>query len=133
MHTGWTLLRLYSSRGHPTFQTIPKIGTYQTSLMFRLAVAGAHMTGLPLNKQLTDVGATFVGPVKTAAVYRMYDLGPKPSLIRQTEGSEGFEMELELWDVPMEGVGPFIQCGSTAYLQSATAATCGHGSDHGRR
>lgn len=81
--------------------------------MFRLAVAGAHMRGLPLNSQLTDLGATFVSTVQTAPVYRMYDLGPKPSLIRQQQGEEGHAIELELWDLPMDAVGTFIQCAPT--------------------
>ena len=85
--------------------------------MFRLAVAGAHMSGLPLNHQLTELGAKLVGPVRTAAVYRMYDLGPKPSLIRQHQGQRGHSFEIELWDVPTEGVGAFIEC--AAPLQTA--------------
>lgn len=37
--------------------------------MFQLAVAGAHLTGLPLNHQLTELGARLVRTVRTAPVY----------------------------------------------------------------
>jgi hypothetical protein len=39
------------------------------SVMFQLAVAGAHLTGLPLNHQLTELGAKLVRTVRTAPVY----------------------------------------------------------------
>lgn len=39
------------------------------STMFQLAVAGAHLTGLPLNHQLTELGASLVRTVRTAPVY----------------------------------------------------------------
>jgi allophanate hydrolase len=78
--------------------------------MFRLAVAGAHLSGFPLNHQLLGLGAKLVGPVSTAPVYKMYDLGGvKPSLVRQAENSCGASIELELWDIPMDKVGTFIR------------------------
>lgn len=58
--------------------------------MFRIAVAGAHLSGFPLNQQLTSLGAQLVGTVSTADVYKMYDLGGiKPALIRQPQGAAG--------------------------------------------
>jgi allophanate hydrolase len=48
----------------------------------RLAVVGAHLSGMPLNSQLTTRGATLVGPARTAPDYRFYALPgtvpPKP-------------------------------------------------------
>lgn len=41
-----------------------------TSAMLRLVVAGAHMSGLRLNHQLTDLGAKMAAATKTAPVYR---------------------------------------------------------------
>jgi allophanate hydrolase len=67
------------------------------------------MSGLPLNYQLTELGAKLVGEARTAPVYRMYDLGPKPSLVRQTENEPGFEIGLEIWELPLEKVGDFLQ------------------------
>lgn len=40
-----------------------------SGVMFQLAVAGAHLSGLPLNHQLTSLGATLVRTVRTAPVY----------------------------------------------------------------
>ena len=58
--------------------------------MLRIAVAGAHLSGFPLNHQLTSLGAQLVDTVNTAAVYKMYDLGGiKPALIRQPADEPG--------------------------------------------
>jgi hypothetical protein len=90
--------------------------------MFRLAVAGAHTSQLPLNSQLTGLGAQLVGPARTAAKHRMFDLGPKPSLIRQAEGEPGFAFETELWDIPTESVGSFITCAAPPPTSQLPAA-----------
>ncbi|WP_130841552.1 allophanate hydrolase [Corynebacterium neomassiliense] len=48
-----------------------------------LVVVGAHLRGQPLNHQLTDHGAYFVGEVRTSPRYRLYALDtvpPKPGL-----------------------------------------------------
>jgi allophanate hydrolase len=74
--------------------------------VLRIAVAGAHLSGLGLNHQVTELGATLVKACKTAPVYRMYSIGPKPALIRQPEGSTtGASIDIELWDFPIEKVG----------------------------
>eukprot|EP00882_Tetradesmus_deserticola_P008511 GHRQ01008974.1.p2 GENE.GHRQ01008974.1~~GHRQ01008974.1.p2 ORF type:complete len:132 (+),score=65.47 GHRQ01008974.1:911-1306(+) len=86
------------------------------SSMFQLAVAGAHLSGLPLNHQLTELGAKLVKTVRTAPVYKMYSLGPKPALIRQKEGGGGGSLELEVWEMPIEKVGCFLAAGVKAPL-----------------
>ena len=40
----------------------------------QLVVAGAHMSGLPLNPQLTELGARLLRAERTAPVYRLYAL-----------------------------------------------------------
>lgn len=76
----------------------------------RLAVVGAHLTGMPLNVQLQERKALFVESTVTAKNYRLYALPnttpPKPGLIR-TE-NEGAEIVVELWDVPMQHFGSFV-------------------------
>jgi allophanate hydrolase len=51
-----------------------------------LAVVGAHLSGLPLNYQLTSRGACLVGAAFTAPAYRLYELpgdNPRrPGLVR---------------------------------------------------
>ena len=39
-----------------------------------IAVVGAHLSGLPLNHQLTDLGATLIQAAQSAPAYRLYAL-----------------------------------------------------------
>lgn len=75
----------------------------------RLAVVGAHLSGMPLNSQLTERHARFVESTFTANNYRLYALPnttpPKPGLIRSAEGAA---IAVELWDVPVELFGSFV-------------------------
>lgn len=74
-----------------------------------LAVCGAHMSGLPLNSQLTALGATFRRSLRTAERYRLYALagGPpfRPGLLRTENGAR---IELEVWALPVSRFGDFI-------------------------
>ncbi len=76
-----------------------------------LVVVGAHLSGQPLNHQLTERGGTFVRRACTASHYRLYALPetvpPKPGLVRITQGG-GAAIEVEVWALPMETVGSFI-------------------------
>jgi allophanate hydrolase len=76
-----------------------------------LAVAGAHLTGLPLNGELTSRGARLVGTAKTAAEYRFYALAgtvpAKPGLVR-SPGFSGPGIEVELWALGREAFGSFV-------------------------
>ncbi|MET7785756.1 allophanate hydrolase [Streptomyces sp900116325] len=72
----------------------------------RLVVAGAHLTGQPLNPQLLHLGAHLLRTTTTAPVYRLYALRtdpPKPGLERVGEG--GAAIEVEVWELPPEGLG----------------------------
>lgn len=75
----------------------------------RVAVVGAHLTGMPLNFQLTSRDAVLVEQTLTKAAYRLYALPgtvpPKPGLVRADEGSE---IIVELWDVPQARFGEFV-------------------------
>jgi allophanate hydrolase len=77
----------------------------------RLAVVGAHLTGMPLNIQLQERNAIFVESTYTASNYRLFALPnttpPKPGLIRSAE-NEGSEIIVELWDVPLQHFGSFV-------------------------
>ena len=77
----------------------------------KIAVVGAHLSGQPLNGQLTQRGAGLVRTAKTANVYRLYALAnttpAKPGLIRTNEpASSG--IEVEIWELPTEEVGSFM-------------------------
>lgn len=76
----------------------------------RLAVVGAHLTGMPLNVQLQERNALFVESTFTAKNYRLFALPnttpPKPGLIRTED--DGAEIIVELWDVPLQHFGSFV-------------------------
>ncbi|RAY16563.1 allophanate hydrolase [Actinomadura craniellae] len=74
-----------------------------------LVVVGAHLSGGPLNHQLTARGARLSGPVRTAPRYRMYALPTtpaKPGLVRVATG--GHSIEGELWLLPPAALGTFL-------------------------
>jgi allophanate hydrolase len=75
----------------------------------RLAVVGAHLSGMPLNYQLTERHARLVESTFTADNYRLYALPnttpPKPGLVR---GNDGAEIAVELWDIPTDEFGSFV-------------------------
>jgi allophanate hydrolase len=75
-----------------------------------VAVVGAHLSGLPLNHQLTDLGAVRLAVTETAPRYRLYALPGttprKPGLQRVADG--GAAIALEVWSLPMDRVGDFL-------------------------
>jgi len=79
--------------------------------MVRVAVCGAHMSGLPLNHQLTERRAVLERTCRTAARYRLFALTgftpPRPGMLR-AENGEGAAIEVEVWRVPAESFGSFV-------------------------
>lgn len=77
----------------------------------RLAVVGAHLSGMSLNHELTARNGVFVEKTTTAKKYRLYRLinsaPPKPGLSR-CDNEAGAAIELELWDLPLFAVGSFL-------------------------
>lgn len=75
-----------------------------------IAVVGAHLSGMPLNGELTALGATFLRASTTTSNYRLFALpgGPpsRPGLIRVNQG--GGAIALEVWAMPPEGFGRFV-------------------------
>lgn len=73
-------------------------------------VCGAHLSGLPLNHQLTERNAVLVETTETASAYRMYRLagGPplRPGLIR--DDNTGTAIPVEIWRVPADRFGSFV-------------------------
>jgi len=78
-------------------------------LHVRVAVVGAHLTGMPLNHQLTRRAAVLVEETQTAASYRLYALAntvpAKPGLVRDATGAA---IIVELWDIPLARFGEFV-------------------------
>ncbi|HKD09786.1 MAG TPA: allophanate hydrolase [Bryobacteraceae bacterium] len=75
-----------------------------------LAVCGAHLSGQPLNWQLTEAGGFLIESCRTSPDYKFYALRgtvpPKPGLVR-TPG-EGAPIEVEVWAVPEARFGHFV-------------------------
>jgi allophanate hydrolase len=73
-------------------------------------VVGAHLSGLPLNSQLTERSGRLLRSTRTAPCYRLYALPgttpPKPGMQRVSEG--GASIELEVWALPQVEVGSFL-------------------------
>ncbi|KQT42833.1 allophanate hydrolase [Devosia sp. Leaf420] len=74
-----------------------------------IAVVGAHLTGMPLNPELTALGGWLVEETRTAPQYRLYALKgtvpPKPGLQRVSEGEP---IIIEVWSLPAAGFGTFV-------------------------
>jgi allophanate hydrolase len=92
----------------------------------RLAVAGAHMSGLELSHQLTDLGARLVGAELTAPCYRLYALPGagvrRPGLVRVDGG--GRSIEIELWELSPAALGELV-CKVPAPLAIGTVTLAG--------
>jgi len=75
-----------------------------------IALVGAHMSGLPLNGQITAIGGRFLEAAATSPDYRLYALagGPpaRPGLLRTGDG--GASIALEIWAVRTEGLGSLL-------------------------
>ncbi len=78
----------------------------------RLAVCGAHLSGLPLNNQLIVRQARLLTCTRTSSDYKLYALrgGPpyRPGLVHVQENEQGFAIEVEVWELPMREFGSFV-------------------------
>ena len=77
----------------------------------QVAVVGAHLSGLPLNRELTERGARLVRVARTASAYRLFALPgtvpAKPGLVRAA-GEGGTRIDLEIWELPIAAFGAFV-------------------------
>lgn len=75
-----------------------------------IAVVGAHLTGMPLNHQLTSRGARLLKSTTTAPSYRLYALAnttpPKPGLVFDPSGSA---IIVEVWAIPRAALADFLE------------------------
>lgn len=76
----------------------------------QLAVCGAHLSGLPLNWQLTSLGARLLKRLSTSPDYKLFALPgtvpPKPGLLRTQTG--GSAIEVEVWEISTAAYGYFV-------------------------
>jgi allophanate hydrolase len=77
-----------------------------------IMVVGAHLSGMPLNHELTGPGGRLIKTCRTAGDYRLFVLPnttpPKPALIREP-GFSGSGLEVEVWQVSPDAFGRFVQ------------------------
>ena len=89
----------------------PRASNADDDDLITVAVVGAHLTGMPLNTQLTERGGVLLEATHTAPCYRLYALAntvpPKPGLIRN-EKSGGDSIPIELWQMPVKHFGSFV-------------------------
>ncbi len=80
--------------------------------VIRIAVCGAHMSGLPLNHTLTDRQASFVRKDTSAPDYTFLALPgggvQRPGMVRTAPGA-GAAIAVELWDMPATAFGGFMK------------------------
>ncbi|HRE79863.1 MAG TPA: amidase family protein [Opitutaceae bacterium] len=102
--TTTTLASIPTEAASPSTPAIPKGWV-------RLAVVGAHLTGQPLNHQLTQRGGILLQCTRSGPGYRLYALSgtvpPKPGLVRAPEVAGG-GVELEVWGLPEKAFGSFV-------------------------
>ncbi len=73
----------------------------------KIAVVGAHLSGLSLNHQLIEREGRRIALTRTAPSYRLYALadGKRPGLVRSDDGAA---IEVEVWELPMRHYGSFV-------------------------
>ncbi len=101
--TGLSLAQASAVPPAPTFPSLP-------SGQVRVAVCGAHLSGLPLNGQLTSRGARLIATTTSSPEYRLYALpgGPplRPGMLRVAAG--GAAIAVEVWEMPARAFGSFV-------------------------
>ncbi|KPQ27552.1 MAG: allophanate hydrolase [Marinobacter excellens HL-55] len=88
-----------------------EVATYQPGVpMVQVAVVGAHLSGMPLNTQLTERRARLLEQTTTTPNYRLFALPnttpPKPGLQRVED--DGKPIVLEVWEMAASEFGSFV-------------------------
>jgi allophanate hydrolase len=77
----------------------------------KLAVVGAHLSGMPLHWQLASRNARLVGAGRTAPAYNLYAMAggspPKPALVHVGLGG-GVAIEVEVYELDVAAFGSFV-------------------------
>jgi allophanate hydrolase len=100
----------------PTISDLPNLRAADAAEpddgLVSIVVVGAHLTGMPLNHELTGPGGKLARSCRTAGDYRLFVLPdtkpPKPGLIREP-GFAGAGLEVEVWHVSAAAFGRFVQ------------------------
>jgi allophanate hydrolase len=99
------------SRSGASASAPPQTSLRTTDHRIEIAVVGAHLSGLPLNRELIELGASFSREVETTPDYRLFALPgsspPKPGLLRVGERA-GAAIKAEVWTLDPAGFGAFV-------------------------
>lgn len=110
----------------------PPLDLAAHSAGLRLAVVGAHLSGMPLHWQLAARSARLVARTTTAARYRLLAMAdqspPKPALVHVGDG--GSAIEIEIYEMNAADFGTFVAAVPPP-LAIGTVELAGGGSVHG--
>ena len=99
------------SRSSASASAPPQTNSRATDDRIEIAVVGAHLSGLPLNRELMELGASFSREVETTPDYRLFALPgsspPKPGLLRVGERA-GVAIKAEVWTLDPASFGAFV-------------------------
>lgn len=70
-----------------------------------LFCVGGHMSGLPLNHEITELGGRLHRIARTAPDYRLHALGKRPGMVRAADGAV---IEGEVWVLPTAAIGTLL-------------------------
>ena len=102
-------LRKDALSGMPSFQHPAQP---EQPTLVRVAVCGAHLSGLPLNPQLTSRNGRLVASTTTSPDYKLYALPGtpplRPGLVRVDKNERGVAIEVEVWELPASEFGSFV-------------------------
>ncbi|GGB10848.1 allophanate hydrolase [Brucella endophytica] len=105
---------LAAGMGKDRAATIPEASriTALDDGLVSVVVVGAHLSGMPLNHELSARGGVLTKTCRTGGEYRLFVLPdtapPKPGLVREP-GYAGAGLEVEIWKVTPEVFGGFVQ------------------------
>ena len=89
---------------------VPPLDLAPRAPTIKLAVVGAHLSGMPLHWQLTSRNARLARACKTALAYKLYALAnskpPKPALIHV--GAGGAALDVEVYEIDVAAFGSFV-------------------------
>jgi allophanate hydrolase len=110
-HLGLTL----GAMGWPPPESVgapPARKTTEENPLLSLLVFGLHLSGEPLNPELTALGGALEKPARTAACYKMALIrrGERrfPGVWRMPDGESGAALSGEIWSLPLAAVGSFL-------------------------
>lgn len=89
---------------------LPETAEVNFEEQISVAVCGAHLSGMPLNWQLSERGAVLLQATTTSESYQFYalegDSPRRPGLKRVAEG--GVAIDIEIWQIPADNFGGFV-------------------------